>query len=153
MFIHILISFHLIQLLGVKTINTGNLMISGYLNKDLYQHAPLLDAKRHQLLSHGLLPHQHLLLGDKRTKTGKKMEMDGLLQFTALSNLIKNQDQLAPLSNAKLVLLPSISLLQIKKLRITLFQILEKIKRSLLPSNTSLRKSWNHHPAIDTSNA
>jgi hypothetical protein len=142
LFTHILTLFHLILLLGVRTINTGKLMISGYLNKDLYQHALQLAAKKDQLLSHGQLPLQPQLTGDKRTKTGKPIHQDGRAH-TVLSNLIKNQDQLAPLSNAKLVPLLSILLHQIKKSRIMIFQTLERTKKSLPPSNTSLRLKPN----------
>ena len=146
-FIHILTLFHLSLLFGVKTMNIGNLITSGYLNKDQFQLAPLLDAKKNLLPSHGELSPQPPLTGAKRTKIGKKTLVVGKT-FTALSNLIKNLDQLALLSNANLALLLLISPHQTRKLKITMFQTSVRIKKSLPQSNISLKERLNMEHGI-----
>jgi len=129
--------------LGVKTINTGNQMTSGYLNKDLSQPVThMMVAKQDLPPNHGLPLPQPLQLGVSRTMTGKMMNQVALT-FTALSNLVLNLDQLAPLSNARPAPPLLISLHQTRKSKTTMFQTSVRIKKSLLPSNTSPKLRLN----------
>jgi hypothetical protein len=149
LFTHQLILFLSIKSILERIINTGKMMINGELSLklDQCQLALPLDAKNLLFPNHGLTPLQLLPTGDKRTKTGKLIPVDGKAP-TALSNWINNLDQLAPLSSANLEPLLSISTHQTRKSKITMFQTSALIRKSSLPSNTSKRLRPNSELGI-----